>query len=352
MKTILLSIALISSLIACAAPPPVRPAGVPGPAPVPAIDPADGLPVLPAVPAAPVRAALDHVGVALAQIGGELKAVAPRTMRGGDMFLSSGRGGRTLIIQSSDPDPKAYANLEEDLNVMYQILSKTRKRDDGPGFQTRLEDITLRASGLSSVKSMYIENYGAIFMLGVRFPLVAPQAKDEQPKPKDTTSEEWNRAKDELYSGNKFEVDLDRIWTKFGPDAEEYDSQKVEDLTVGILEALKNGTHIRNLKSDEFITVAVLGAPSGAIRSVVEKDDDDGKGKVTRKTRVENVRSGTGVGESTMTIRAKKSDMDDFAKGKLNLDAFRKKAKTLVYLRPLDASGKMSVFAPVSPAKP
>ena len=283
-----------------------------------------------------------------------MKAVAPRPLRGGggDVFFSSGRAGRTLIIQSSDPDAKTYANLEEDLNVMYQILSKTRKRDDGSGFQTRLEDITLRASGLNSVKSMYIENYGAIFMLGVRFPLVAPQGKEEQPKQKDTTSEEWDNARKELYSSrNKFEVDFDDIFRKLGPEAEEYDSQKVEDLTVGILEALKNGTHIRNLKSDEFITVAVLGAPSGAVRSVVEKDDDDGK--VKRKTRVENVRSGSGVGESTMTIRAKRSDIDDFAKSKLALDAFRKKAKILVYLRPLDTSGKMAVFAPPpAPAKP
>jgi hypothetical protein len=234
---------------------------------------------------------------------------------------------------------------------MYQILSKTRKRDDGSVFQTRLEDITLRASGLSSVKSMYIENYGAIFMLGVRFPLVAPQPTEEQPKPKDTTSEEWERAKKELNSRGTFELNLDRIVNgAMASEGEEYDSQKVEELTVGILEALKNGTHIRNLKSDEFITVAVLGAPSGAIRSVVEKDDDDGN--VKRKTRMDKVRSGSGVGESTMTIRAKKSDMDDFAKGKLTLEAFRKKAKTLVYLRPLDASGKMSVFAPPPPGRP
>src|SRR5262245_34100918 len=151
MKTILLSTALISALIAGAAPPPVPPAGAPAPAPVPAIDPADGLPVLPGVPAAPVRAALDHVGVALAQVGADIKAVAPRPMRA-DMLLSSGRGGRTLIIQSSDPDPKAYANLEEDLNVMYQILRKTRKQDEG---SFKFESFLSGSS--SSVRSMYIE---------------------------------------------------------------------------------------------------------------------------------------------------------------------------------------------------
>lgn len=245
-----------------------------------------------------------------------------------------------MIIQSSDPDPKTYANLEEDLSVMYRILSKTRKQEEG-GF--RLESLISGSS--SSVKSMYIEGYGAVFMLGVRFPLVAPQPSEEEPKPKDTTSEEWEQAKKEIYARNTFEVDLDHMWSKVGSQAEEYDSQKVEELTVGILEGLKNATHIRNLKSDEFITVAVLGAETGVVRATVEKDDREEDGKVKRKTRVESV-SGGGRGESTMTIRAKKSDIDDFAKGKLNADEFRSKARILVYLRPLDASGNMNVFTP------
>jgi hypothetical protein len=335
MKTPMSYTALLLSftLVACAAAPPVPPVdafGAVEPAPPPAVQPG-----VPAVPPAPEANAL----WLLAQAPG----AAPRPMKGGDVFFSSGRGGRTLIIQSSDPDPKTYANLEEDLNVMYRILSKTRKQDDN-GF--KLESIFQGSS--SSVKSMYIEGYGAIFMLGVRFPLVAPQTPEEQPRPKDPTNEEWNRARDELYKRNTVELDFDHIWTKLGPEAEQYDSQKVEDLTAGILEGLKNGTHIRHLKSDEYITVAVLGAPSGAVRAVVEKNEDD-RG-VKRKERVENVRSGSGVGESTMTIRARKSDIDDFAKGKLTPDAFRKKAKTLVYLRPLDAAGKMAIFSAPAPA--
>lgn len=307
-------------LTACAAPEPVPP------------PPAFGEPV-----ALPVRAVPGHpeivpapaVALKLAQAPG-----APHPPKS-DIFFSRSKG-RTLIIQSSDPDPKTYANLEEDLSVMYRILSKTRKQEDG---MFKLESVLGGSS--SSVKSMYIEGYGAVFMLGVRFPLVAPQTREEQPKPKDTMSEEWERAKKEVFGRNTFEVDFDGIMGKLNAQTEEYDAQKVEDLTAGILEGLKNATHIRNLKSDEFVTVAVLGAEAGQVRAVVEKEEREEEGKGKRKTRIENV-SGS-RGESTMTIRAKKSDIDDFAKGKLNADAFRKKVKILVYLRPTDASGNMNV---------
>jgi hypothetical protein len=40
---------------------------------------------------------------------------------------------------------------------------------------------------------------------------------------------------------------------------------------------------------------------------------------------------GGGGVESVLTIRAKKSDIDAFAKGKANLDEFRKKATVLIY---------------------
>ncbi len=257
------------------------------------------------------------------------------------MLLSRSRGARTLIIQTSDADPGTYANLEEDLNVMYRILTRTRKQDED-GF--RLAPF-FSGSG-SSVKSMYVEGYGAIFMLNVRFPLVAPQGPPSEEKAKDAASAEWERARRELYARGPYEIDLEHVWEKIGPAVEEYDAQKVEDLTVSVLESLKNAAHIRNLKSDEFVTVAVLGAESAPHQTATAESEDvqETNGKVKRRTRIERS-SGSGRGETTMTIRVKKSDAEDFAKDKLNLDAFRKKAKMLVYVRPGDPAGKFNVIA-------
>ena len=329
MKSHYTLLALSLAFTACAGPEPGRP-----PEAVPA---APELPAFHAKPALDIRPGTPRVSVQLAQAP---VPVPPK----GDVFFRGSKGGRSLIIQSSDPDPKTYANIEEDLNVMYRILSKTRKQDDG-GFG--LGSFLSGSSG-SSVKSMYIEGYGAVFMLSVRFPLVAPQPAEEQAKPKENTSEEWERAKRELSSRNTLELDLERAWTHaIGPAGEEYDAQKVEDLTVSVLESLKNATHIRNLKSDEFVTVAMLGAEGPPQRISVENEDEDGKSK--RKTRIETM--GVPRGESTMTIRAKKSDIDEFAKGKLNLDAFRKKAKMLVYTRPGDPSARMNILAVPAPVR-
>ena len=328
MKTHYTLLALSLALTACA-----------GPEPTP---PSDAFPVAPARPALPVEPAAGF-GRGPRQVSVQLAQAPMPVPPKGDVFFSRARGGRSLIIQSSDPDPKTYANIEEDLNVMYRILTKTRKQDES-GF--RLESFLSGSSG-SSVKSMYIEGYGAVFMLNVRFPLVAPQPAEEQAKPKENTSEEWEIAKRELSSRNTIELDLERAWTHaMGPGGEEYDAQKVEDLTVSVLESLKNATHIRNLKADEFVTVAILGAESVPHRVSVENEDVDGKPK--RKTRIETM--GGPRGESTMTIRVKKSDIDDFAKNKVNLDGFRKKAKMLVYTRPGDPSARMNILAVPGPA--
>jgi hypothetical protein len=50
----------------------------------------------------------------------------------------------------------------------------------------------------------------------------------------------------------------------------------------------------------------------------------------------------SGMRNSIMTIRVKKSDVDAFAKGKLTLDEFRKKAGTAIYTADLGGGGNFS----------
>ena len=109
MKTHYSVLALSLAFTACAGPEPIQPP--------------EAVPVAPALPAFHVEPAVGiaprapRVSVQLAQAP---VPVPPQ----GDVFFSRSKGGRSLIIQSSDPDPKTHANIEEDLNVMYRILSK------------------------------------------------------------------------------------------------------------------------------------------------------------------------------------------------------------------------------------
>ena len=53
-----------------------------------------------------------------------------------------------------------------------------------------------------------------------------------------------------------------------------------------------------------------------------------------KRAEVQKVRTMVGEGKSrnsALTIRVKKSDVDSFAKGKLDIEAFRKKASVTLY---------------------
>ena len=109
----------------------------------------------------------------------------------------------------------------------------------------------------------------------------------------------------------------------------DYEPERVAELKKNILEALKNASNIRNVKSDESITVAVTGpdnAPGSQVRRVFRD------GRVERDVVTVMKADKALVGEEThLIVRAKKADIDAFAKGKLTLDDFEKKASVVSY---------------------
>jgi len=126
---------------------------------------------------------------------------------------------------------------------------------------------------------------------------------------------------------------------------EEYSAEKVSNLKNALIEALKDATNIRNLKSDDSITVCVFGGSTLPGNSRAHTQMLPGLPGVTGYAgtamagqtpfgRVRLVMRGT-----VLTIRAKKSDVDAFAKGKLNLDEFRKKTSLTTYEEPLNETG-------------
>ena len=128
----------------------------------------------------------------------------------------------------------------------------------------------------------------------------------------------------------------------------EYSEEKVSKLKEAVLEALKNASNIRDVKSDEAITVCIFGSGGRFQRlkttatfkpgSLFLQAPSGDKKRTEPEMRVWDVQSGQPVGtarhSSTMTIRVKKSDVDAFSKGKLNLQEFQNKAKVAVYAGP------------------
>ncbi len=247
----------------------------------------------------------------------------------GGIFGTPGRAAPAapLIVQGPKANPATFTRLQEDLAIMSRILSKAIARDVDTDKQREVAMGIFLSSGPSSrrLQNMYLDGYGALFLVNVRFPLVAPAAKKEETpeKPADTT---WEEARREVFGGRE----SDRRWkiNRQTVRVVAYDAERVEDLKKDLLEALKNAANLRDVKDDEHIVVIATGPGGGAVsktkRVVVHKADND---EHAFEYATADGELAAGRRETTLTVRVKKSDVDDFAKGKLSLEQFQKKAQ-------------------------
>ena len=258
---------------------------------------------------------------------------------------------RPLIV-GGERDAKANAALEEDLTVMMRILEKTAGGKDEEKPRAMGIDVFSFGRGAGNTpRVFYIDGYGAMFVLNVRYPLLAPPKKDDESRTNEPTSSEWEKAREEVY-GRKGVFDEFRANAAA---AEEFDSERVEGLKQQIIDALANATHVKGLKGEDYVTVVVQGGGlrGGVVRREVRGPRGGGRavagggggravaggggggvradGEFHSAVEVHAAAGEPAAAQSTLTIRAKKSDIDSFAKGKLEPDDFRK--KVLVQVR-------------------
>ena len=247
---------------------------------------------------------------------------------------------KALVIRSAETDPKGQANLEEDLAVMSHVFDKAMEEKLGPDRHARnaMGINVFFAPGSGQLRNLYLEGYGALFLLNVGFPLLPPPPRPEPQKEKTPVDSAWQEAKDELYGQHPVGK------TVSGP-VEEYNEEKVNKLKDAVLEALKNASNIRNLKADDTITVCVFGGASASAvkpNSGVKPAPAPGA-EPFNEDRTFHFENSAPMRSSILTIRVKKSDVDAFAKGKLNIDEFRKKARSATYATDLGGgSGNFS----------
>jgi hypothetical protein len=226
------------------------------------------------------------------------------------------------------------ANAEEDLSVMALILRKATgvTRTMAMGIEV---DASVFGSS-SGARNIYIEGYGALFLLGVRYPLIAPTDNAGDKEPKESVSNEWADAYKEYLSANdgKFQIALEPL--RAGRLArEQYQPEKVEELKTALLQALKNASHVRVLKPTDFITIVIQGAEANRTEKVATR----GAGSRDR--------SSNRPAETVMTIRVKASDVNAFAKADLDLEGLRRRAVIQTYFRRADSAvGTAGFMAP------
>jgi hypothetical protein len=209
------------------------------------------------------------------------------------------------------------AQIEEDLNVMSRILEKAANVTEDPvhlAMGIALEGRLFGNAG--GPRNMFIEDYGALFMLSVPFPLAAPNAAQSTDEPKADPNSEWEAARRELQSGSgrTFGLDLSGLTLPRMGAAQPYDEGKVDDLKDNILKALKNAVHIRALDPGDDVTVIVTGA-----RPEMPTPPQAGEGG--------SYASSAGAPASRLVFQVKRADLDELQKGALNLEEIRKKVK-------------------------
>ena len=167
----------------------------------------------------------------------------------------NGKGSQILLVQHKAMDADAASALGEDLSVMSRILQKTVERIGGRESEKALGIVLSTSPGSRSPQSIYLEGYGAVFMLNVRFPLMVT-GDGEEKEVKHRGNSAWDEARREVL-GHR---------SSFGPDtfgkdrtAVPYNHDQVEELKKDLVTALKDVSNIRGLKADDFITVVVSG---------------------------------------------------------------------------------------------
>ncbi len=254
---------------------------------------------------------------AIADWANNLAAVTTRATLDGIFPRST---PRKPVIVGGSGSAKANAAMEEDLNVMMRILEKAAGgKDESRPTAGGIELFSFGKS--SSPRVFYIDGYGAMFVINVKYPLLAPPSKSDQSRTNEPTNSEWEKAREEVYGRGR---GPDDVRFNAGP-REEFDAQRVESLKNQLIEDLLNAKNIRNLKSDDSVTVVVLGG--GERGSVMRRETRApggraGGGGAIAGMEVREMRSSSndGAAQSTMTLRVKKSDVDKFAKEKLAAD--------------------------------
>jgi hypothetical protein len=291
------------------------------------------------------------------------------SIAGKDPSASAPAIPRALIMSFSETNLAVLRELEHDLAVMHRVLVKTM-----PNSETTAMGITVwgSPSDPAGFPIMYFEDYGAVFILRTPLALVVPHHAKEPGHPARQNDSEWDRARQEMFGPPAGSTG--RALSMHSAGAGHHPEQ-IERLTTNLLQALKNASRIRHIRSEDWLSVAVIGPGvqqssvihGGTVPSRALRVPEPGPG-VVEPVIVPSPRapqpvppviyspgissvSGT-QGRSQLLLRVKKSDVDAFASGEMEFEQFRDKVAIAMSvaaatgIRPMTARVRLLVKDP------
>src|SRR5438477_10305276 len=158
-----------------------------------------------------------------------------------------------LVVQFSGKN-ETNDSLHEELTITTVRIRKSLEGTADEDALAKPGNAFFRANSSGSVRTMYLEGFGAVVFVKVGFPLLGAAAPEQAAsEPAET---EWNRAKQELLAEKRKSLVMDVVM------GQPYDAAQVETLKNQILSALKDATNIRSIKPGDLVAVTVFGPPA------------------------------------------------------------------------------------------
>ena len=273
-------------------------------------------------------------------------------------------GERVLVIPAAEIKAEELLTITEDMSVMSYIFDEKlgQVRRHPMYYDPMYYDISGLGSyggsggyggyggryfGLhsSATKSIYLDGYGALFVMKVDFLLSPPAETPQEEKPEEGVDPVWQEARQKTVEPEDGRLYWRRRKITTTRPEQKYDAEKVEGLKRKLTKALKHAANIRHLKPDDQVILSVTGRgesdrvttevkvqmiPESGQVLVVNKSGDRQETKLYPSK--EAYTASLGLSSPTvMTIRAKKADVDAFSKGELDFDKFRQKVQIFTH---------------------
>jgi hypothetical protein len=259
---------------------------------------------------------------------------------------------RVLIIPAAQSTADQFLVITEDMSIMSQIL------DEKLGQSPRAFAYTLALPsypgypifhGSGVTESVYLDGYGALFLMRVDFPLSPPAQEPEDEKPEEGVDPVWQQAKRKIFEpeeGGKFRRRGPARKTR--PE-KKYEAEKVEELKRKLTNGLKHAANIRSLQPNDLVILSVTGSgqPGNVAAQARVLTSPGGQIIVTSKsgdrveTRVysdpEEAHAAASASRiatyspTVMTFRVRKVDVDAFSEGEMDFDTFHRKVQIFTH---------------------
>lgn len=262
---------------------------------------------------------------------------------------------RVLVVPTDELNGEDLAAIGEDMLVMSHILDKSKGSQEDTRRYNRAEGLFVdfgpffrRVSRVTD--AIYLQGYGALFLMEASLPLSVPSEDEKQEHQAEQEKEDvdpvWQMTRSRILSP---EPSSDE------PQADEerdYDPEEIAELKRELVRTLKHAANIRHLKADEWVVLTITGKPQLPAGDAHDFNRFSYEqlmygGMMDARLGLEAQLLGTPpLSVTVVTMRAKKSDVDAFAKGTLDFEQFHQRVKVLEYpdIRAASVAGRSSAY--------